>query len=425
MREFVYSKYSNERSRRFAIRTDILEEGTKRIVEKKALYPEGRDHVNNLARWYQILSEQYAQVGICCNRCALTDDGAELEYLTGQTLEEFLDNLLQENKTDEAREQLMAYLNKIFSVCGQENFKVTDAFRKVFGDFLVSRELKGAGVMNIDLVCENLIMSEEPTVLDYEWTFDFPVPVLFVLYRVIHYYVGTHPMRQVLDEQGLYEEFQIDRELQEAFAQMEASFQAYITGEHVPMRELFSDMNPGMYWVTPDATAMQKLNGESLQIYFSVENSGYQEGPSRLFPLEDGAVSCTVEIPQGCDSIRVDPGEHSCVVRMEQMAFDGREICLEGAAVSNGAAVGPWVYMAQEDPGISGIAVPKGAKELRIRLKKYDTAPDMVLRMLEMEREKVRMQEKLKGQAQLINDMKNTKVWKLYQQYRNKVERKK
>ena len=49
----------------------------------------------------------------------------------------------------------------------------------------------------------------------------------------------------------------------------------------------------------------------------------------------------------------------------------------------------------------------------------------MVIRMQEMEREKVRMQDKIKAQAQLINDMKNTKVWKLYQKYRNKVERKK
>ena len=424
MREFVYSKYSNERSRRFAIRTDILEENGLFFVEKRALYPEGKEHVNNLVKWYTILSEQYKEAGICCNRCTLTKEGVELEYLTGQTLEELLDGLLKENRVAEAKEQLISYLKKILAVCGQEEFKMTEDFRRVFGEFAADKKLQGADVMNIDLVCENLMVGETSTVLDYEWTFGFSVPVLFVLYRVIHYYVGTHQMRQVLNEQELYNRFQIDEKLQEAFAQMESSFQTYITGEHVPMRELFSDMNPGMYWVTPDVQALQKLNVESLQIYFSV-GSGYQEGTSRLFPMEDGFVSCTAAIPAGCDSIRVDPGEKSCVVRVEKMAIDGREVSLENAAVLNGTVVGPWVYIAQDDPGISGIPVPAGAKELHIRLKKYDAEPEMVIRMQEMEREKVRMQDKIKAQAQLINDMKNTKVWKLYQKYRNKVERKK
>ncbi len=43
MAEIIYSKYSNERSRRFAIRTDILEENKKRWLQKKKLfYPEGK-----------------------------------------------------------------------------------------------------------------------------------------------------------------------------------------------------------------------------------------------------------------------------------------------------------------------------------------------------------------------------------------------
>ena len=49
MAEIIYSKYSNERSRRFAIRTDILEENKKRWLQKKALYPEGKEHMDNLA----------------------------------------------------------------------------------------------------------------------------------------------------------------------------------------------------------------------------------------------------------------------------------------------------------------------------------------------------------------------------------------
>ena len=40
MKEIIFSKYSNERSRSFAISTDIVEVGGKRRLEKKWLYPE-------------------------------------------------------------------------------------------------------------------------------------------------------------------------------------------------------------------------------------------------------------------------------------------------------------------------------------------------------------------------------------------------
>ena len=43
MKEIIFSKYSNERSRSFAIRTDIVEEDGKRWLEKKWLYPEGKN----------------------------------------------------------------------------------------------------------------------------------------------------------------------------------------------------------------------------------------------------------------------------------------------------------------------------------------------------------------------------------------------
>lgn len=39
--------------------------------------------------------------------------------------------------------------------------------------------------------------------------------------------------------------------------------------------------------------------------------------------------------------------------------------------------------------------------------------------------ELIRLKEKTKKQAKLIRDMQNTKVWKFYQSYRNKIERKK
>lgn len=62
MREIIFSKYSNERDRRFSIRTDILEEDGERWLEKTPLYPEGKGHIENMLQWNQKLDALYQAV---------------------------------------------------------------------------------------------------------------------------------------------------------------------------------------------------------------------------------------------------------------------------------------------------------------------------------------------------------------------------
>ena len=101
METVIYAKFSNERSRRFAIRTDILEdEKGRRRVRKEALYPEGREHVENICRWYALFSEQCRGTNLRYNHCEKTPEGIELEYVEGITLEDHLANLEKEQGTE-------------------------------------------------------------------------------------------------------------------------------------------------------------------------------------------------------------------------------------------------------------------------------------------------------------------------------------
>ena len=36
--------------------------------------------------------------------------------------------------------------------------------------------------------------------IDYEWTFDFPIPVKYVIYRIIHYYIECNSIRKKIKE---------------------------------------------------------------------------------------------------------------------------------------------------------------------------------------------------------------------------------
>ncbi|MDO4272823.1 MAG: hypothetical protein Q4D16_04065 [Eubacteriales bacterium] len=417
MAELIYSKYSNERGRRFAIRTDILEEAGERYVEKNAFYKEGKAHVDNLLRWYKELTKLYEEIPFACNKCEKSGEGVRLEYVEGQTLEALLDSLLEQGRVDEAEKKLTAYLMQVKFIYDKEPFTVTEEFRRVFGNGKVPEGLTCAPVTNIDMVCANLVLTEVPTVLDYEWTFDFPVPCQYVLYRIIHYYLDTHTVRKALDASAFYRDFAVTEEQREFFGTMEANFQRYLTGTHIPAREMFASMTPGV-------ANVEAVSGGRLQIFFSF-GAGYREEQSQCFPMTEGAAACTVKLPAGCVRIRIDPGDQACAALFEKVSFDGAEAELEEAIIDGGFLSGRWVYIAQSDPNISEIPVPKGAKELEISVKTYPAAPGLLLHIQAMDQEIVRLKAKVQKQSRLIQDMRNTKIWKLYQKYRDKVERKK
>ncbi len=102
--EILYIKYANERNREFAVRTEILENiDGKRSVKKTPLYPEGKAHVAGLVEKYHRLEPDYEKVGMFCNRAEADGDSVRLEYLMGESMEEYLDGLLDRQKEGRGR----------------------------------------------------------------------------------------------------------------------------------------------------------------------------------------------------------------------------------------------------------------------------------------------------------------------------------
>lgn len=378
MREIIFSKYSNERGRSFAIRTDILEENGKRWLEKTWLYPEGKAHVLNMPKWNQKLDQLYSEIPFVSNKCEAGENCVRLEYLEGETLTEYLDDLLERGRKEEAEAALTDYLAKVQQIHNKEPFTVTEEFKKVFGNVQLPKGLTCTQVTNIDMICDNVVLTRPYTLLDYEWTFDFPVPCEFVLYRIIHYYIQTHKVREVLDEEALYRRFGISEAAREGFLQMEKGFQAYLTGSHVPMREMYADMTPGVEYISQDTLG-------ALQIYFAEQKGGYSEQNSVKRPIMAKKVKCTVNLPQNCRFIRIDPGNKPCAVFLGAVLFDGQPASVKGIQTPDGAIYGRWAFLARFDPCIVDIAVPAGAKKLTLKLEVDEGNMDMLnhIRVLE------------------------------------------
>ena len=111
MAKVIYAKYSNERSRKFCIRTEILEEQDKtRYVRKLPANPQAREHVSNLYKWYELFSSEKGQSAVVYNKCQKQKEAVCLEYVEAPSLETVLDSFLENAEVDKAADLFRKYL---------------------------------------------------------------------------------------------------------------------------------------------------------------------------------------------------------------------------------------------------------------------------------------------------------------------------
>lgn len=253
MEKIIFTKYSNERAREFCIRTDIcLRKDGSRIVKKSACYPEGKRHIRQMHDWYEQLEAIYRGSGITMNRpvepgaAAGLQESVAFEYLTGQTLEEQLDRRLGSGDADGTAEQLLSFVDAVRQAGNSGAFRVTEQFRKVFGEVSLPDGLFCAPVTDLDMIPANAFVTENGwTMMDYEWSFDFPIPVNYVIFRILHFYIYGSTARTALYTKNLYGRAGLDGEEVRQYERMEEHFQQYVLGTHTPLRFLYPEMTPG------------------------------------------------------------------------------------------------------------------------------------------------------------------------------------
>lgn len=430
MNKIIFTKYSNERARRFALRTDILQGEQGRSVRKQALYSEGKEHVCNILRWYEELSAQYADSRLALNRCRMEDDSLVLEYLEGQTLEQILDSYLMAGKTEKLTELLFQYLEEIKKGFCREHFRMTPEFAEVFGEASLPEELLSGDIVDIDMVLNNVLVDEKWTLIDYEWTFCFPIPYHFVVYRILCYYLNGNSSRNCLHEQNLYERAGLTQEELEIYEKMERHFQdVYVVSEgagkdaHVPIRDLFDFISPGEEDLTGLRFQEQSERASRMVQLYEAPDPGFTEERSEVRELTgDDAFDGVFSLSDDCRYIRLDPCSRYCVVHDLKINGTGavRPAGTNGVRTEDGS-----LFFATEDPQIILKCPEKRSNQVRISFRvEYLDQASALGRLNELFAQQSRTLEQTRaelGQREaLIREMENTKVWKAYRKLKGK-----
>ena len=171
MDRLLYEKLSNERNPKYNIITDIVERDGRKVVIKRPYDEQGIAHIKRVFDSYRGLQDALQGSDFCVNESSFVDDRIESEFLEGEHL------------TSTDAQQFIAAVKNAYMKNAKE-FAISDGFREVFGDVDLPRGVLAANYLDVDLIFDNVIKTAKGwEIIDYEWTFDFLVPINYVFYR--------------------------------------------------------------------------------------------------------------------------------------------------------------------------------------------------------------------------------------------------
>lgn len=327
MDQVIYTRYSDERDPAYAVYTQMLQrypEG--KIVRKVAETAAGRGHLRHIWEAGEALAGLYGTPGsrLGVDPCRLCGESLELTYLEGPTLEEQLDRELREKGSEAVLRMLRGYIAEAVPSDRLQPFRMTEEFREWFGDQTFPEGTLSLPVSDIDLICSNVVCTAEKRMLiDYEWTFSFPVPADFLIFRILYYYTAFGTGRQALNHDGIYGEYGITPAHIRIYQEMEYTFQKKVQGSSVPLRSLYDAISPGYRDVRDGAETQAASSPQEFLDVFFFSADGTVTGPDR-YPFRSNRIDLEFSVPETAATVRLDPGDYPCLCRLQLLALDGK-----------------------------------------------------------------------------------------------------
>lgn len=203
----------------------------KRTVTKTPVYADGREHVEHILLSYDKLCaifEKDKSLRVCPAR--KDSDSVIFDYINGRSYSAIFEGICAGGNYDEIAAFLDAYKSIIWQMKDSDDFTASSDFKYIFGEKPVPANLESGSFVNTDMILSNIIMAGETSwIIDYEWVFEFQIPLLYVFWRGIFTSVPFSILNDELKDR-LYARYGISKELFADFLAMEESYAKYISG---------------------------------------------------------------------------------------------------------------------------------------------------------------------------------------------------
>ena len=322
-----YVKYSNDRAPEYAIKTEIIKEGSQEIyVRKYPLCEAAKEHVREMETAYRRLVEKYEGGSLEINKCQLVEQGdriyAQFEYVKGTPLVVKMDDFLEKNDWSGFQNCFREYVEKISY---NPNYPASD-FDMIFGNILINNNAW--------------------YLIDYEWTFGKQIPPEELAFRAVNYYFQEDDKRGKFSLDWVLKELGITEQRAEKLWEHELDFQNLIRGKRTSMAQM-RDLIGGRLmepcnWID---RYQDSKDVNRVQIYEDT-GEGCNEAQS-YFVREayqgDRYIDLKLSFKDNVRILRIDPSMDSCMVKILEMTLNGERVPLERRKVLlvNGRVVKP------------------------------------------------------------------------------------
>lgn len=322
-----YVKYSNDRAPEYQLRTMICRkaDGAK-CVRKSPLKEEARQHVRGMAAAYENLVARYESGRLGINRCELLAEEkyvcAEFEFVQGKPLSQLMDECLEREDQEEFKRLFREYVDRTGY---NSEFPAAD----------------------FDLIFSNILVEGEKwTLIDYEWTFGKSIEPKELAFRAVYCYLLEDEKRNRLDLDWILEELGISQEEAEAYREQERDFQKFVTGKRLAMAEI-RDLLGGRV-MTPQKWIDRYQDSEAVNRVQIYEDRGQGCSEENSYFVQEAyqgenLIEMELTVEGDVELLRIDPAFASCVVKLQEVTFNGERVPLEKRKIllSNGKLAQP------------------------------------------------------------------------------------
>ena len=252
--ETLYVKYNLNRTKRFALRTSILEsKGGKKIVIKKAVYPESNGQVKDMVENISVIDNKMIEILKPEKYVSEyeSNDGkayAIYPFIEGEMLTDIILNRIK--KGENAKEVITEYM-----------FKIIGKFNGLIENY------------NLDCTFQNVILSNNKLyIIDSEWIAKDTTEVDFLRYRILKYFYRS--AKQYLPYstfKDLLRDFSISYLDTERYEAAENEFQSRVH-ENINNLDIskYEELNPGyakLYYIRAELERvreqLERITGEN------------------------------------------------------------------------------------------------------------------------------------------------------------------
>ena len=357
--DLKYCKYSNDRAPQYAIRTEITEEG----VRKVPLNEEAKTHLASLKEYYELLKKRYEGSPLKINPCTYDEVSgiASFPFEKGVALEELMDECVFKGDFE--------------------------GFNRLFDRYyeLISYN-NGEDITDIDLIFANILVDGDAfTLIDYEWCEKKRIEAKETAFRALYVYLLEDERRNSLDTSYVLNFLNVTSNEAEYYQDKERDFQKNVTGTHESIGEMVATI--GTHALSAEKLqdkALKDILDQRIQIYYD-DGSGFSEDKSYYKPdiyTEPGHMVTDIAFGGDIKLLRIDPADKSVLVSIKELILNGENILKNKKLIeTNGKLLSPGNYVFKTlDPNIVirlNEVLTKGENLLHVDMEVREISPEM------------------------------------------------